>query len=85
MINTTIGAVNHGKCPYWDIDVSVFGWYGEKQSGKWEFLRAECPIVENAKRPMHEQIPEYKLMYCKDKFACPLYTRFQPSTTLDNQ
>lgn len=83
MITTTIGSVNHGKCPYWGVDVSVRGWYGEKQPGKWEFLRAECPIIENFKLPLYKQNPEYKLMRCKDEFYCPLYTQFQPSITQD--
>lgn len=83
MVTTTIGAVNHGKCPYWDVEVSVCGLYREKEPGKWEFLRAECPIIENSKLLIHKQRQEYKAMYCKDQFSCPLFTQFQPSTTKD--
>ena len=31
------------------------------------------PIIQNAKLPIYKQKQEYKLMFCKDKFSCPLY------------
>lgn len=74
---------NVGKCPYWDIDVSVSGIYGEKGKGILDFLRAECPIVENSKLPIYDQDSNYKYMRCKDPHSCPLYTQFQPSITSD--
>ncbi len=82
MLVTTFKS-NFGECPLWDVDVAVRCWYGEKEPGVWSFLRAECPIIENSKRPLHEQEQQYKLMFCKDKFSCPLYTGFQPTITPD--
>ncbi len=79
----TILKANSGKCPLWNVDVSVSGWYGEKEPDKWSFLRAECPIIQNSKLPLWKQEQRYKLMFCKDKFSCPLYTQFQPSITKD--
>lgn len=49
MATTTILRSNNGKCPLWDVDVSVCGWYREAVSGVWEFLRAECPIIVPAR------------------------------------
>lgn len=83
MIKTTILKSNSGKCSLWDTDVSVCGWYKETSDDVWEFLRAECPIIENAKLPLYEQNPKYKLMFCKDKYSCPLYSQFQPKITKD--
>ena len=83
MATVSILKSNTGKCPLWDVDVSVYGWYRETTSGIWEFLRAECPIIENAKLPRDKQEQKYELMFCKDHSACPLYTRFQPKTTKD--
>lgn len=80
---TTILEINNGICPLWNVDVSVSGWYGEKEKGTWHFLRAECPIIQNSKLPVWEQEQRYKLMSCKDKFSCPLYTEFQPKVTED--
>lgn len=48
---------------------------------KWEFLRAECPIIENSKLPLWKQEQRYKAMFCEDEFSCPLYTSFQHSIT----
>ena len=82
MIVSTLKA-NSGKCPYWDVDVSVCGVYGEREPGRWSFLRAECPIVENSKLPIYEQDIRYKYMRCNDPHSCPLYTQFQLSITSD--
>lgn len=80
MIKTCI--MHSGECPCWKIPIGVRGWYRETQvGGEWTFICAECPIIENAKRPLHEQEPEYKLMRCPDEDACPLYTQFQPTIT----
>ena len=49
MIMTTILRSNSGECPLWGVAVSVRGWYEEKEKNVWSFLRAECPIIENAK------------------------------------
>ena len=65
----TTSKANCGKCPIWGVDVSVSCWYGEKGNGVWSFLRAECPIIENSKLPLHKQDRRYKLMFCKDKFS----------------
>lgn len=81
MVTTSILKSNNGECPLWAVDVSVCGWYRETEGGIWQFLRAECPIIENAKLPLHKQDPRYKLMFCKDKFSCPLYSQFQPKIT----
>lgn len=81
MATTTILKTNSGKCPLWDVDVSVCGWYQKAADSAWEFLVAECPIIENAKLPRYEQKQEYELMFCKDRFSCPLYTEFQPKIT----
>ena len=83
MIMTSTLKANSGKCPFWDIDVSVIGWYREKEGNTWSFLRAECPIIQNSKLPIWEQEQRYKLMSCKDPSQCPLYTEFQPSMTLE--
>ena len=83
MVMTSILKANSGKCPLWNVDVSVYGWYRESPGGTWEFLRAECPIIENSKLPRHEQKQEYELMFCKDRFSCPLYKEFQPKITKD--
>lgn len=83
MVTTSILKSNNGRCPLWDVDVSVCGWYKEAGRGVWEFLRAECPIIENAKLPRHEQKQEYELMFCNDRSSCPLYTEFQPKITRD--
>lgn len=83
MIMTTILKVNHGKCPVWDVDVSISGWYGEKVKGTWSFLRAECPIIQNSKLARDEQEQKYELMHCPNPFICPLYTEFQPRITKD--
>lgn len=74
---------NSGKCPYWDVPVCVRGVYGQRADESWAFLRAECPIEENSKRPVYDQEEKYKYMRCPDNFDCPLYTQFQPSITLD--
>lgn len=73
--------VNSGECPLWHVDVSVCGWYKEMEEHKWEFLRAECPIIENSKLPLWKQEQRYKAMFCEDEFSCPLYTSFQHSIT----
>ena len=83
MAIVTILKSNNGKCPLWSVNVSVYGWYRETEDGVWEFLRSECPIIENSKLPRHEQKQEYELMRCKDHFRCPLYTEFQPKITKD--
>ena len=83
MVTTTILRSNNGKCPLWDVDVSVCGWYREAVSGVWEFLRAECPIIENSKLPRYEQKQEYELMSCNNHCSCPLYKEFQPVITKD--
>ena len=83
MIMTTILRSNSGECPLWGVAVSVRGWDEEKEKNVWSFLRAECPIIENAKLPLYKQKQEYKLMFCKDAFSCPLYTEFQPKITKD--
>lgn len=83
MVTTSILKSNNGECPLWGVDVSVCGWYRETKSGMWEFLRAECPIIENSQLPRYEQKQEYELMFCKDRFSCPLYTEFQPKITKD--
>lgn len=75
--------INSGKCPYWDVDVSVQGIYGERSDGSWTFLRAKCPIIENERLPIYEQCPEYKYMKCPDHHSCDLYRRFQPLATSD--
>ena len=74
---------NCGECPLWGVLVSVPGIYVKIDDSHWKFRRAECPIIQNAKLPIYKQKQEYKLMFCKDKFSCPLYTQFQPSITLD--
>lgn len=74
---------NCGKCPKWGVSVSVSGLYRECDGGKWSFVRAECPIIQNAKLPPYEQDVKYKYMTCSDYASCPLYSQFQPSTTLD--
>lgn len=83
MVTETILKLNSGKCPLWDVDVSVCGWYKEIADGEWEFLRAECPIIENSKLPRHEQEQKYELMFCNDRLRCPLYQEFQPRITKD--
>ena len=83
MTTVSILKANHGKCPLWGVEVSVKGWYREVVDGVWEFLRAECPIIENAKLPRHEQKQSYELMFCKGHFPCPLYQEFQPKITKD--
>lgn len=77
---TSILKVNSGECPLWNVDVSVCGWYKEMEVGEWEFLRAECPIIENSKLALWKQEQCYKGMFCDNKFSCLLYTQFQPST-----
>lgn len=75
---------NSGKCPYWGVSVGVSGFYSDpNDSGCRRFVRAECPIIENAKLPIYDQSEEYKYMRCKDPHSCQLYTRFQPSITSD--
>lgn len=81
MVLTSVLKVNSGKCPLWHVDVSVLGWYKEMQVNEWQFLRAECPIIENSKLPLWKQEQQYKAMFCEEKFSCPLYSRFQPSIT----
>lgn len=73
---------NNGECPLWGVRVAVSGYYRECE-GKWLFMKAVCPIVENSKLPIWEQDEEYKYMFCKDRFSCPLYTQFQDSITSD--
>lgn len=72
---------NHGKCPVWGVDVSVVGWYREIDPTTWDFVNAECPIIENSKLPRCDQRQEYELMSCPAPSACPLYTEFQPRIT----
>lgn len=83
MATTSILKSNNGKCPLWGVDVSVRGWYRKAEDSTWEFIRAECPIVENSTLPRHEQKQEYELMFCKDRLSCPLYKEFQPKITRD--
>ena len=80
-MNMSYLRVNTGECPIWGVEVSVYGMYGECEDGTWKFLHADCPIIENSKLAIHEQDPKYKMMFCQGKTECPLYTRFQPSTT----
>lgn len=72
---------NVGKCPLWGVSVCVHGMYGKKDDGTWQFLYAQCPIVENSKLPIYEQPAKYKYMSCHDMNKCPLYTQFQPLIT----
>lgn len=83
MITTSILKSNNGECPLWSVEVSVFGWYRKENGSLWRFLRSECPIIENAQLPLHKQNPKYKLMFCKDRYSCPLYKEFQPEITKD--
>lgn len=83
MITKSILKCNSGKCPIWGVDVSVYGWYKAAEAGRWVFLRAECPIIENAKLPRWEQNPDYAWMSCKHQQDCPLYRSFQPKTMYD--
>lgn len=83
MVTMSILRSNNGKCPSWDVDVSVRGWYKEAADGSWQFLRAECPIIENSKLPRHEQQQIYECMYCKDPSRCSLYQEFQPRIVKD--
>lgn len=82
-MEVTVLRTNSGECPRWGVRVSVRGWYGKQEDGSWRFLRAECPIIENAKKPRYEQDAEYRMMRCQDRYSCPFYTEFQPSTTSD--
>lgn len=75
---TSILKVNTGVCPYWDIEVAVSGIYKQICTDSWQFLHAECPIIENSKLPRYKQLQKYELMYCPDSPHCPLYTEFQP-------
>lgn len=77
----SVSRINSGKCPCWDVPVCVCGVYGEEPNGCWTFLRAECPIIENAKLPVYDQDERYKYMKCPDSSACSLYTQFQPLIT----
>ena len=81
MVTTSILRSNNGKCPLWNVDVAVRGWYRETEDGAWVFLRAECPIIENSKLPRHEQQQKYELMYCNSCSTCHLYQEFQPRIT----
>lgn len=72
---------NSGICPCWKVNTTVRGWYGEMSNGSWEFLRAECDIIENSKLPRHEQEQKYEMMHCPDPSSCKLYTEFQPFVT----
>lgn len=74
-------AANSGECPVWKVPVTVTGFYREKENGDWSFLRAECPIIQNAKLPREDQIQKYELMYCPNPNTCTLYTEFQPCIT----
>lgn len=74
---------NSGKCPKWDVSVSVSGLYRQEDRTEWSFVRAECPIIQNSNLPVYDQDPKYKFMSCTDYASCPLYTQFQPSTTSD--
>ena len=67
MIMTTILRSNSGECPLWGVAVSVRGWYEEKEKNVWSFLRAECPIIENAKLPLYKQKQEYTGWQTEDK------------------
>lgn len=83
MITKSILKCCSGKCPIWGVDVSVYGWYKAVEVGRWVFLRAECPIVENAKLPLWKQNPDYRAMVCSHHSECHLYRSFQPETTPD--
>lgn len=83
MIMTTILRSNSKGMPLWAVAYLCVGGTKEKEKNVWSFLRAECPIIENAKLPLYKQKQEYKLMFCKDAFSCPLYTEFQPKITKD--
>lgn len=76
-------AANCGACPLWGVEVSIAGLYASRSDGSWMFVRSECPIINNSKRHIYEQDERYKYMRCTDPFACPLYTKFQPSITSD--
>lgn len=78
---TSILNANTGICPYWNVEVSISGWYKQVCNDTWQFFRAECPIIENSKLPRDEQIQKYELMYCPENTHCPLYTAFQPLVT----
>lgn len=73
---------NNGACPRWNVPVCVRGTCREDTDGNWQFLRAECPIIQNEKLPVSEQEPRYKLMRCHWWADCPLM-KFQPSITSD--
>lgn len=75
--------VNSGTCPHWKVHICVSGLYGERPDGSCTFLRAQCPIIENAKLPPYKQDHRYKYMICPDPNSCILYTQFQPFTTSD--
>jgi hypothetical protein len=79
MMLKSVLKVNSGECPLWSVNVSVLGWYKEMKENEWEFLHAECPIIENSKLAEWKQKQIYKGMFCKDRFSCPLYTQFQYS------
>ena len=79
ILYSTLG--NYGVCPIWGVSVTVLGKYKERPDGRWEFMSARCPIIENSKLPRYEQNPEMELMSCQNPCDCPLYTEFQTFVT----
>ncbi len=81
MIYTSTLDAHSGKCPHCGVDVTVIGWYREREPGVWTFLRAECPIIENSKLPYSKQSEQYKYLRCKGIEGCPLYIGFRSKIT----
>lgn len=69
---TTVGKLH--TCPMWNISLTITGKYyffDEDNPYIAKYVSCKCPILENLRRPVHEQNKEYSLFrFCKMEQEC---------------
>lgn len=76
---TTIDKSFH--CPEFDINIYITGKYKflNDNDSKAAFCNATCPIFENSKLPVYEQLEIYKYYKCS-KFSSCVYSEIFEKT-----
>lgn len=78
---TTIDKLFH--CPEFDIDIYVTGKYKLlNNNSKAVFCNAFCPIFENSKLPVYEQLENYKYYKCLKFSSCAISNVFEKTIYL---
>lgn len=69
--------MERGRCPRWNVDISVCGHY-EYQGGKGAVLTAyACPIVNNTMLPDERKDQQFKdYLFCDIVDSCSLVKSF---------